>query len=327
MIITRTESWGVIQYDTKEHRYEWKANSVELEMPIPSLPLLLNIDLTLQCNMKCVHCVAEDMKKTVGSKGEGELVLNDDLLKRINESPFLVTVITGGEPLLKQKEEDLIKLLKGIKDKGIIIDTNATILPSKKVIVELKKKNAMVRLSWDTPVPSEELKLRKTPSGMYSTATDALAFKEMFIKLMVDNDIQVAVQTVIHKMNHKNNVLFQFPQKLISLGVKRWVLQRFIPSHKMLTHVLKPAAALTCMQSLVKAANKVGIACEFKADLRHNSVFLLVGDGELYTQSNETPGKKVHMGKIGEVNYFDWVSPVDHADRYLKHSIEKRKAS
>jgi hypothetical protein len=158
---------------------------------------------------------------------------------------------------------------------------------------------------------------------MYPNATDALAFKERFIKLMVDNNIQVAVQTVIHKKNHKNNNLLQFPQKLISLGVKRWVLQRFIPSHKMRTHVLKPAEALICMQNLVKAANKVGVVCEYKADLRHNSVFLLVGDGQLYTQSNETPGKKVHMGEIGKVSYFDWVSPVDHADRYLRHTADK----
>jgi len=325
MIITRNEPDGLIQYDTNAHRFEFIPKPGVLEMPIPSQPLLLNIDLTLRCNMECLHCVAADMVETLGKDHDGELVVNDELLRRINDSPFLVTVITGGEPLLKDKENDLITLLKGIRNKGIIIDTNATILPSKKLMTLLKTKSVMVRLSWDSLVPDEEVKLRKNPAGMYSSTMDALAFKVSFIKLLVDNGIQVAVQTVIHKMNHKNIIKLQFPQKLISLGVKRWVLQRFIPSHKMREKSLKPADALACMQKLSKEAAKVGIACEYKADLRHNSVFLLVGDGQLYTQSNDTPGKKVRLGMIGEVSYFSRVSPVDHSDRYLKHISDKRK--
>lgn len=324
MIISRAESDGTIKYDTKLHRFFWDGCADGSDMPIPASPLVINIDLTLKCNMDCIHCVAADMVKTIGSEEAGELVVSDDLLDRINASPFLVAVITGGEPLLKEKENDLVALLSGIKDKGLIIDTNATVLPSKKLLSLFKKHNVLVRMSWDTPIPSEEVKLRKTPVGMYSSAIDVLEHKEQFIRLLVDNGIPVAVQTVIHKMNHKSTVLLQFPHKLAALGVKRWVLQRFIPSHKMLTHMIKPADALVCMRNLSKVAAKVGIACEYKADLRHNSVFLLVGDGQLYTQSNDQPGKKVHLGKIGDANYFTRVSSVDHADRYLKHSADKR---
>ena len=319
MIVKRIEPWGTIRYDTIAHRFLLDVATQSLDSPNPTEPILLNIDLTLRCNMDCHHCVAADMVKEVGSFDAGELVLSDQLFEAIKSSPFLVVVLTGGEPFLPSQAERLEALIKGIKNKGIIVDTNGTDIPSSKMLRVLKKRGTLVRVSWDTPVPAEEVKLRKYPKGMYSTDLEAIRAKENFIDTLVQNDILVAVQTVIHKGNYQSKSLEILPEKLHAMGVNRWVLQRFIPSHrKLVGSSLQAKQALSAMENLSKRAERVGVECDFKADLRHNSVFLLVGDGDLYTQSNKEPGKKIKIGKIGETRYFAWVSQTDHADRYLR---------
>ncbi|MFA6147002.1 MAG: radical SAM protein [bacterium] len=325
MNLSRKETWGVISYDTDKHCFSLVVTGPHRDLPNPTKPVLLNIDLTLRCNMECRHCVASDMVETVGSLDAGELVLGDRLFNAIEASPFLVVVITGGEPFLPSQEDRLTKLLRAVKNKGIIVDTNGTIVPSEHLLQLLRRQKVLVRISWDTPVPREEVKLRCYPKGMYATPLDAIRKKEHVVKALVEAKVPVAIQTVIHKGNYQAKSLDSFPQKMSALGVTRWVLQRFIPSHRMRMHTIDSKKALRAMEELAKKAARAGVSCDYKADLRHNSVYLLVGDRDLYTQSNEEPGKKIPIGKLEEVDYFAWVSQTDHAYRYLLGSRGRRE--
>lgn len=325
MKLHREETWGVICYDTVSHRFDLTVKGAYRDIPNPTKPVLLNIDLTLRCNMECRHCVASDMVNTVGSLDAGDLVLSDRLFRAIEDSPFLVVVITGGEPFLPSQEVHLTKLLRAIKKKGIIVDTNGSIIPSHNMMQLLKKRKVLVRVSWDTPVPSEEVKIRCYPKGMYVNPLDAIRAKEKVIKALVNAKVPVAIQTVVHKGNYQSKSLDSFPQKMRTLGVTRWVLQRFIASHQMRMQTFDPKKAIRAMEELARKAERAGISCDYKADLRHNSVYLLVGDRNLYTQSNEEPGKKIPIGKLEEVDYFAWVSQTDHAYRYL-YGTRARKA-
>ena len=144
MIIRRKETWGDILYNTKSHSFERKISKGIIGEPYPTLPLVLNIDLTFKCNMQCVHCVAQDMAEKLGGVDKADLKVNDELIERINQSPFIVVVITGGEPLLPEYEKKLTSLINGLRKKGIIVDTNGTIFPSDNLITSFKKKGIMV---------------------------------------------------------------------------------------------------------------------------------------------------------------------------------------
>ena len=157
-MLSRKEGWGVIKYDTKNHNFILLENEYKGITPyLVRDPVVLNIDLTVDCNMDCDHCVAKDLELY----GVRDLELSQKLTNWINESPFLVIVITGGEPLLPEKEDLLLSLLNSIKKKGIIIDTNGTIKPSEKVLKKIKEKNVLLRISQDSVRPQDEIYFRK----------------------------------------------------------------------------------------------------------------------------------------------------------------------
>ena len=125
-MIRRKEEWGELMYNSNTH--EFIVNEKEPRNSIPYItnkPVVLNLDLTFKCNMCCTYCVAKDLENLINK----DLLITDKMIKWINNSPFLVIVITGGEPFLPEKEDEILKLIKNIhKDKGIIIDTNGTII-------------------------------------------------------------------------------------------------------------------------------------------------------------------------------------------------------
>ena len=327
MIIKRKENWGFLEYDTQKHIFKVEQKRMLDEEPYVLDPIVLNVDVTFRCNMKCLHCVAMDLAAQLGGAEGSDLKLSTDLVEKINESPFMVVVITGGEPLLKDCEEILGKLIQGMENKGIIVDTNASIFPSKHILKLFRKKNVMLRVSWDIPHPGREYELRRYPDGMFSSKEDYIKSKEDFIKNMVGNDIMVGIQSVVHGQNWNNINFHNFPQKMKQLKVQRWYLQRFIPSFEKRSdkkYFLDIETYETTIPKIKKKANLMGVNCFVKMDRRHNSVFLLVKDGQLYTQSDSSPGEKVFLGKLGDKYYFDYVSSSEHSVRYydLKKNLE-----
>jgi len=310
MIIERKEPWGILQYDTKLHRFSYDDKGKGKDLPYAYAPIVLNVDLTMKCNMACKHCVAKDFGNM------GDLFVDDNMVSLINKSPFMVIVITGGEPTLPEYEDNLITMLSKIKNKGLMIDTNGTIKPKASVMRIIKKTNTLIRVSWDSVRPQDELYLRvgnphesKTNQQLYDT-------KIAMIKYYLSKGIDIAVQTVI---NRKNVVsVGKMPEVLSSLQIKQWYLQRFIPSHQMADSDLglSPEDYQKTVTSLGKKCAELKIECIAKRDRRHNSVFLLVGDGKLYTQG-EKPRQKICLGVMGNVTrFFDYVSSPDHSERY-----------
>lgn len=314
MILRREEPWGEIQYDTVKHSFSYNTNS-EIDMvPYSENPVLLNLELTLQCNMDCSHCVAKDFDELV------DLQVNDELIKWINESPFLVIVITGGEPLLPGYEKELVTLLRKIKKKGLIIDTNGTIIPSKLVVNAIRKTNTLVRISWDSVSADIEGTFRKHRSTLKASAPENLdCFNKKFELMDFFNreGISYAIQTVLNKSN--KNELDKMVDYLGKSLIKKWYIQKFIPAHKRNRGniALSKTEYTQITSKLITECKKYDIECVTKKDLRHNCVFLLVGSGILYTQS-QAPGKKNPIATIHdpEINYFEFVSAGDHAERY-----------
>lgn len=314
MIIKRMEPWGEILYDTINHRFSYKKN-LDIDMvPYSKKPVLLNLELTLKCNMDCPHCVAKDFEELE------DLHVTDELIKWINNSPFLVIVITGGEPLLSKCEKKLIKLLRRIKKKGLIIDTNGTIIPSKSVVDAIKKSNTLVRISMDSVSADVEGTFRIHRSSLKKDAPENLAcFYKKFalMDFFKKEGISFAIQTVLSESN--KNEIKKMVEHLDKRSIKKWYIQKFIPAHerKSEKHTLSKTEYNQITSKLKIDCEKYDIECITKKDLRHNCVFLMVGKGILYTQSQE-PGKKIPIATINdpEIDYFLFVSDGDHAERY-----------
>jgi len=102
-------------------------------------------------------------------------------------------------------------------------------------------------------------------------------------------------------------------------SIKKWYIQKFIPAYKRRdeTHALNITEYNQITSKLKTECEKFNIECFTKKDMRHNCVFLMVGNGTIYTQSQE-PGKKIPIATINdpEIDYFIFVSDGDHAERY-----------
>jgi organic radical activating enzyme len=81
------------------------------------------------CNLRCKFCdtaYSQKINKNIHTNSEKNIPTTE-ILKEIKKFPAKHLVITGGEPLLQQKE--LIPLLKKLKNYFIEIETNGTIKP------------------------------------------------------------------------------------------------------------------------------------------------------------------------------------------------------
>lgn len=316
MIIERRREWGILRYDTSLHRFLRVHTNGRKSVPYADEPVLLNCDLTLKCNMNCKHCVSHDLKRET----EEDLPITRDVIDWINRSPFMVVVFTGGEPLLEEYQGRLVRLLQEVKRKGLIVDTNGTVAPSKALINAIRKTGTLVRVSWDSPRPQDETCLRQkrvTTKECDIVNLEYYAKKVAMIRELQRQGVNLAIQSVIHTRNMYS--ITDMPAKLCEYSLRKWYLQRFIPSHlvsKKKKLRIDPDRYSRVVAKLTKLCSTKGIECIAKQDKRHNSVFVLVGDGFLYTQAEE-PGQKIKLGSIGSnISYFTYVSSSDHSIRY-----------
>lgn len=317
LIMKKTLSWGTIYYDTVQHSFSYKEQQSRSSEPYADQPVVLNVVITRQCNMDCDYCVAQDFAGT----GQEDLALSSDMIRWLNRSPFMVLVLTGGEPLLPHYDAVSLRIIDAVTNKGLIMDTNGTLLPSRQVLSRFRERRVMIRVSMDALLPREESKRRHAAKGSKMDDRSAHAVKLDNIKRFISAGIFTAVQTVVWQPTPEP--LYPMVEWLSTVGIKRWYLQRLIPSHRFKHPGRREALATNkyygVVDRIVSEARSAGIECVAKKDLRHNSVFLLTGEGALYTQGNKQahPGQKVRLGTIRDkIGYFDYVSAADHACRY-----------
>jgi len=323
LIVKRQESWGEIIYNTLEHRFSiFKTNGIDA-IPYVKEPILLNVYLTLKCNMDCQHCVSKDFDELV------DLEISKKLLDWINNSKFLVIVITGGEPLLPEYESQLKALLTGIHGKGLIIDTNGTNIPSDSIIETIRNTNTLVRISWDGVQPEADTYFRIFNSKLKSTDEVNIAYSNKKLKLipyLQKAGVNIAVQTVISssgraRIRNESQLIKKMPETLNEYSINKWYLQKFIPSYqrKDIKYTVNKTDYEDFTIKLKNECKKYNIDCITKKDIRHNCVVMLVGKGVLYTQGQK-PGQKIKLGTIDDpkIDYSKYMSIADHAERYYE---------
>ncbi|MFH1642966.1 MAG: radical SAM protein [Nanoarchaeota archaeon] len=156
-------------------------------------PIINYLELTKECNLKCKSC--SYWKKRVDNKLDKESIFQYvDELKKLG---IKVVGITGGEPLLRNDLEDIIKYIKskGIK---VIIDTNGILLTEKRVrsLVESGTDSIMVSF-----YHSNE-KIQDVFSGTKNTFSKKIKAIENLSKYK--NKINFGVIVIITKENFKD---------------------------------------------------------------------------------------------------------------------------
>lgn len=156
------------------------------------LPLLCGIELTFNCNLKCVHCYIKS------DSGREEISSSDicNILTEISKLRSLWLVLTGGEPLLR---EDFIDIYVHAKEKGflIVIFSNGTLITEK-----------IVRCFRKLPPYLIELTTYGFTKDTYERVTRVKGSYEMYkqgLELLLKNKIKFRLRTLGMKIN-KNEI-------------------------------------------------------------------------------------------------------------------------
>ena len=127
----------VEKFDISKSYYNKKVNLFGHEVYVNDNPWLwhLHLKCTDRCNAKCDFCVEQGCK--IDENADNFLESVDKMLHEMEREKCLYSVsLTGGEPLLFKKFEDLIKILKKYPIKFLTMNTNGTLLQNKLDLID-----------------------------------------------------------------------------------------------------------------------------------------------------------------------------------------------
>lgn len=151
----------------------------------------LTIELTKQCNERCVHCYLPNQQKQYGKTLPAEKI--KEIINEAVKMGLLSITFTGGEPFL---HKDIIELLQYARKKDLMINilSNLTLL-SKTHIALLKEINiSMIQVSLYSLNADTHNYITQLP-GSFTKTMNA-------IKLLIENDVPVVISCPVMKHNY-----------------------------------------------------------------------------------------------------------------------------
>jgi len=131
-------------------------------------PFIFHFLTTLKCNCRCETCLWKDNKK------RDELTLEEikRIYKEAKEAGFIVTILWGGEPLIRNDISEIINYVKNECKYTIVgIVTNGWFLPEK--IKEIGKDLDFILISLDSPRAEEHDHIRGL-KGLYDKIMESI---------------------------------------------------------------------------------------------------------------------------------------------------------
>ena len=186
-----------------------------------SAPLLVQFEITYQCNNSCEFCYNFNREKP-GKNPPNEASLNEKkaLLEELAFLEVYSITFTGGEPFMDPHLIDLIRFAKNLGF-AININTNGSLIDN--VAANLLKKNDIdgVMVSLQSSCPEEHDKQTKNKGSWENTING--------IKNLIKHKINVSINMTLTKQN------FRFVCGVGELAAKLGIpfsLSRFIPLSK-----------------------------------------------------------------------------------------------
>jgi len=174
------------------------------------IPLFGSIDLTYQCNLRCVHCYVG--AKTGVRENRGKelsavqwMALIDDMV----EAGCLYLLITGGEPLFRKDFPDIYRYAK---NRGLLVTvfSNGTLVTDK--IVELFE---------DLPPHGVDISVYGATVSTYERVTGIKGSYERCVKgieTLLDHRVNVTLKTVVMTLNQHE--FFDIEEMATAYGVR-----------------------------------------------------------------------------------------------------------
>ncbi len=184
-------------------------------------------DVTLECNLRCAHCVL-----AAGEKRNGELS-TAEALRLIDQMPGIglpVVTFSGGEPLIRP---DLFHLANHARSRGLALalSTNGTLV-DKAAAGEIARLEMDVQVSLDGTTAQEHESFRQRPGSFDATLVG--------IENLRAAGAELTIGSVFNRFNAEN-----FPKMLdfaISLGARTFRMIPFIPAGRgLLFPALEPS--------------------------------------------------------------------------------------
>ncbi|MDD5772712.1 MAG: GeoRSP system radical SAM/SPASM protein [bacterium] len=176
-----------------------------MKTKIPNTPLLVNWSLSVHCNFNCKHCYSRLEKYSELSTEE-----NKEIVKKLVAAKIYFANFGGGEPFLKK---DIFDIALFARENGLHISVSTNgFLVDEEIVKKVKESRiSKVEISLDSAREEEHDNFRNK-KGSFRKAVTA-------IELLKKNNIDVAVSSVISKINYKNfSELIDLVRKL---GVKK----------------------------------------------------------------------------------------------------------
>ena len=201
----------------KENIDEENSSGIEFEefkKGFYTYPVLSEFAITHRCNLRCKFCYLENYNTPEMSTKKAKKIISK--LKNEAKVPFIS--FTGGEPLLRDDLEDLIKYANSIGLKVNLI-SNGTLLTGERV---LSLKEAGLR--------SAQISLESPHEEIHNSLTGANTFHLTVkgIKNLVKEGIYVHTNTTINKTNYQS--MYEYPKFIKNeLGIKKFSANIIIP--------------------------------------------------------------------------------------------------
>ncbi|MGQ4875864.1 MAG: radical SAM protein [Promethearchaeia archaeon] len=204
---------NVIHFSDKEIRYKRGRISNRLKLPKknpfnPPYLKYLMINITEKCNLNCKHCYITNKKHM-----DIPLEKLRSIIKKFYKYQGLKLILTGGEPFLYYDFIGLLEWLKNIPLQKVLL-TNGTLIKNNEKILNLLKENF-----FEVFVSVDGLE------ASHNDLRNANCFNDVIegIKILLDNNIKVSINTMVHKKNIKE--FDELSKFLKSLGpIKSWAV-------------------------------------------------------------------------------------------------------
>lgn len=197
-------------------------------------------ELTLNCNLNCVHCGS-----SAGRARHDEMTTAEclDVVDQLAALDCDLITLSGGEPMMRP---DWFVIARAIADRGIHVNmvTNGLLITDRSAALIAESGMCNVGVSIDGP---EEVHDRIRAKGAFAKSMEG-------IRTLVRNGVSVGVMTTINKWNMSR--LAEIRQIAIDAGASMWRLQLakpmgeicgdtdFIISPRDLLHVIPALAAM-----------------------------------------------------------------------------------
>jgi radical SAM protein with 4Fe4S-binding SPASM domain len=226
-----------------------------------SAPLLMQWEITNNCNLRCKHCYANAGASPIQELNQQELIKVADQLIEAN---VFAIALGGGEPLTRL--DALCELTKYLKDHriSVSVDTNGTMI-TEKVADRLARSGVdRVQVSLDGSTPATHDFIRGI--GAFEGAVNG-------IKELKREGIFTYMATTLMKSNVK-----EIPSLLklaLDLGVDKFITFRFVPVGRGTKQLdITPEQNRYVTEFLMKAEKSVGNDIDVAL---HNTLAFLLG--------------------------------------------------